>query len=135
MKPTNKQTQKFRPLLEVFTIAALSFVIHQFVLSFFYPNIQKEFHYTISTIYGFFVICSSIIVLILIKMKQKNIDSVGNTFLLITCIKMALSYIVVLPILGNITKIAQIEKFNFFVVFALFLSIETIVTIRILNKK
>jgi hypothetical protein len=45
-----------------------------------------------------------------------------------------LSYIVVLPILQNTTKAGQLEKFNFFVVFSLFLAIETIVTIRILNK-
>jgi hypothetical protein len=135
MKPTNNKFHKLRPLLEVIIITVLSFVIHQSVLSFFYPNIQDDFHYPISIIYGFFVFCSLVIVMILMKIKQKNIDSVGNTFLLITCIKMALSYIVVFPILENTTKSGQLEKFNFFVVFALFLSIETIVTIRILNKK
>jgi hypothetical protein len=135
MKLTNNQLQKFRPLLETITIATISFVIHQLILLFFYSNLQKNFHYSITTIYAFFIICSLLIVLILIRMKEKNIDSVGNTFLLITCIKMALSYIFVLPILENITKSGQLEKFNFFVVFALFLSIETIVTIRILNKK
>jgi hypothetical protein len=135
MKLTSNQLQKFRPLLETITIATISFVIHQLILFFFYSNLQKNFHYSITTIYAFFIICSLLIVLILIRMKEKNIDSVGNTFLLITCIKMALSYIFVLPILENSTKSGQLEKFNFFVVFALFLSIETIVTIRILNKK
>jgi hypothetical protein len=135
MKLRNNQLQKFRPLLEVMTIASISFVIHQLILTFFYPNIQEKFHYSIAAIYSFFVLCSITIVLILLKMKEKNIDSVGNIFLLLTCIKMAISYIIVLPILQNITKEAQLEKFNFFVAFALFLTIETIVTIRILNKK
>ena len=130
-----KLTNKYRPLAEVIAIALPSFVIHQLFLGVFYPNIQDGFHYSIPTIYAFFIICSLLIVVLLIKIKDKNIDSVGNSFLLVTCIKMALSYIVVLPLLGSITKNGQLEKFNFFVVFALFLSIETIVTIRILNKK
>ncbi len=135
MKQINNDNQKFRPLIEVIAIASISFVIHLVLLALFYPIIQESFHYSITTIYSFFVICSILIILILIKTKEKNIDSVGNTFLLITCIKMALSYLFVLPLLNNITKEGQLEKFNFFVVFALFLSIETIVTIRILNKK
>jgi TM2 domain-containing membrane protein YozV len=130
-----KLTNRYRPLLEVIGIALTSFIIHQLILGLFYPNIQDDFHYSITTIYAYFIICSLLIILLLIKIKEKNIDSVGNTFLLITCIKMALSYILVMPLLGNITKNGQLEKFNFFVVFALFLSIETIVTIRILNKK
>lgn len=131
MKPTNK----YRPLLEVFFIALTSFTVHQLILGFFYPNIQVDFHYSTRTIYAFFIICSLLIVLILIQMKEKNIDSVGNTFLLVTCLKMVPSYIIVMPLLDNISKNGQIEKFNFFIIFALFLAIETVVTIRILNKK
>jgi hypothetical protein len=131
---TNKAS-KFRPLIEIVGIGSISFLLHQAILQVFYPKTEAFFHYSLITIYGFFIFCSVLIVMILMKIKQKNIDSVGNTFLLITCIKMALSYIVVFPILENTTKSGQLEKFNFFVVFALFLSIETIVTIRILNKK
>ena len=134
MKVINKAS-KFRPILEVLGIAIISFLLHQLFLFFFYTNSQSQFYYSLLTIYGFFICCSLIIVLILIKVNEKNINSVGNSFLLATCIKMGLSYIVVLPLLQNFTKIGQLEKFNFFVVFALFLSIETIVTIRILNKK
>ncbi len=135
LKTSMKLTNKYRPLIEVIVIALPSFLIHQLILKLLYPNIQDNFHYSITTIYTFFVVCSLLIVMILIKIKEKNINSVGNTFLLITCVKMALSYIIVLPLLENISKNGQLEKFNFFVVFALFLSIETIVTIRILNKK
>lgn len=129
-----KLTNKFRPLLEVVISAFILFCINQLILRFFYPNIQDNFHYSIFTIYLFFISCSLIITLILIRIYERNIDLVGNTFLLITCIKMVLSYIFVWPLLGNITKVVQIEKFNFFIVFASFLAIETIVTIRILNK-
>jgi hypothetical protein len=47
---------------------------------------------------------------------------------------MAIAYIVLLPILNADTKSVAIEKINFFIVFALFLAIETIITIRIVNN-
>jgi hypothetical protein len=98
------------------------------------PKVQG-FHFSIETIYGFFFFCSLIILLILIKVKTKNIDSVGYTFLLVTCIKMAISYAVLYPILHSGNPNVRIEKVNFFIIFALFLAIETIVTVRILNNK
>jgi hypothetical protein len=39
------------------------------------------------------------------------------------------------PILKNTAISATIEKTNFFVMFIVFLAIETVVTIRILNEK
>jgi hypothetical protein len=86
-------------------------------------------------VYGFFFVCSVVILFILIKVKDKNIDNVGYTFLLVTFIKMGISYAVLSPILHSGNPNIQIEKLNFFVIFALFLTIETIVTARILNKK
>jgi hypothetical protein len=68
-------------------------------------------------------------------MKEKNIDSVGQTFLLVTSIKMALAYVLLHPILQNTSKLITPEKSNFFLIFAVFLTIETLVTIRMLNKK
>jgi hypothetical protein len=97
-------------------------------------NLQG-FHFPIEIIYGFFFICSLLIIFILIKVKEKNIDNVGYTFLLVTCIKMALSYVVLSPILNSGNLNLRIEKLNFFVIFALFLTIETVVTVRILNNK
>ena len=70
-----------------------------------------------------------------VKVKEKNIDNVGYTFLLITCIKMAVSYAVLYPILHSGNLNVKVEKIDFFIIFALFLTIETIVTIRILNNK
>ena len=128
--------KKYQPILEVLVISALVYLVHKLVF-FLNQNNPKfqNFHFPIETIYEFFFICSIIIVFILIKVKEKNIDNVGYTFLLVTCVKMALSYVVLSPILDSENSNVRIEKLNFFVVFAIFLTIETIVTIRILSNK
>jgi uncharacterized membrane protein len=127
---------KYRPIIEVVAISFLVYLAHKliFLLNENNPKFQG-FHYCIETIYEFFFVCSVVIIFILIKVKEKNIDNVGYTFLLVTCIKMALSYALLYPILQSGTPILRIEKINFFIVFALFLTIETVVTIRILNSK
>ena len=128
--------KKFQPILEVLILSSVVYLIHKLV--FFLNNDNPKlqgFNFSIETIYEFFFICSVIIVFILIIVKEKNIDNVGYTFLLITCVKMAVSYAVLSPILQSRNTNVSIEKLNFFLVFALFLTIETIVTARILNNK
>lgn len=128
--------KKYQPILEVFVISVLAFLAHKLFL-FWNENNPKfhNFYFPIEVIYIFFLLCSTVIIFILIKVREKSIDNVGYTFLLITFIKMGISYAVLYPILhsGNIN--ANTEKINFFFVFSLFLTIETIVTIRILNNK
>jgi hypothetical protein len=128
--------KKFQPILEVFLLSTLVYLIHKlvFFLNDDNPKLQG-FNFSIETIYEFFFICSVIIIFILIKVKEKNIDNVGYTFLLVTCIKMAVSYAILSPILHSGNPNVSIEKLNFFIIFALFLTIETIVTVRILNNK
>ena len=128
--------KKFQPILEVLILSSFVYLIHKlvFFLNDDNPKLQG-FNFSIETIYEFFFICSVIIVFILIKVKEKNIDNVGYTFLLVTCLKMAVSYAVLSPILHSGNPNVRIEKLNFFLIFALFLTIETIVTARILNNK
>lgn len=128
--------KKYRPILEVVSLSMLVYLVHKFV--FFinenHPKLQG-FHFPIEVVYGFFFICSLLIIILLIEVKKKNIDNVGYTFLLVTCIKIAISYAILSPILNSNHSNVRIEKINFFIIFALFLTIETIVTIRILNNK
>lgn len=128
--------KKQQPLFEVSLLAILLYFVHKLV--FFLKNSNpyfKGFHFPIEFVYGFFFVCSLLIILIMIKVNQKNIDNVGFTFILVTFIKMALSYTVLSPILNSGSSNVRIEKINFFIIFALFLTIETIVTVRILNNK
>ena len=127
--------KKFQPLLEVFIASFLIFGFHK---AFFYfneknPNYQN-FRFSLEKIYSFFLICSLLIIFILTLVKEKSIDNVGNAFLLTTCLKIGISFVLLNPILNSGNPNIGFEKMNFFVIFALFLIIETVVTIRILNN-
>ncbi len=128
--------KKYKPILEAVSVSIMVYLLHKlyFFLNDNNPKFQ-DFHFPIEVVYLFFFSCSLIILFILLKAKDKNIDNVGHTFLLVTCIKMALSSIILYPILNSGNPNVGIEKMNFFIVFAVFLAIETIITIRILNNK
>lgn len=126
--------KKYRPVLELILFSALAFVLHILYFHFFKAGKIASFLYSLPELYGFFFGCSFVILLILIRMKAKNIDSVGNTFMLLTCVKMVLAYVLLHPILESTHANVASEKTNFFVIFAIFLTIETGVSIRLLNK-
>lgn len=128
--------KKYRSILEILVASVVAFVFHKlyFVL-FNLQDFEDNFQHPLIVLYSFFLIFSIVIVLILLRVKFKNIDSVGNTFLLLTFIKMGIAYVLLLPILNSSFRFIKVEKLNFFIIFAIFLTIETIVTIRILNNK
>lgn len=128
--------KKYQSILEILVISILSYSIHKlvFLLNDKNPKFQN-FHFPIEFIYAFFCLCSIVILLILITVKSQNIDSVGSVFILATCIKIAVSYIVLSPIIHSGNLNMKVERIDFFIIFILFLTIETVVTIRILNKK
>ena len=113
--------KKFQPILEVLILSSFVYLMHKlvFFLNDDNPKLQG-FNFSIETIYEFFFICSVIIVFILIKVKEKNIDNVGYSFLLVTCAKMAISYAVLSPILHSGNPNVSIEKHNYFIIFAFF---------------
>ena len=128
--------KKYLPIIEVIVIAILAYLLHKL---FFYLNANnlkyQNFHTSIEVIYGFFTICSVIILFILLKVKDKSQEQVGYVFLFVTCAKMGIAYTVLSPILHSGNPNVAIQKINFFIIFAVFLAIETVVTIRILNNK
>ena len=127
--------KKFQPIYEVLIVSLLLFMAHKL---FFYWNENnpkyQNFYFSLETIYGFFSFSSIIIVSILLFVKNKSKDNVGNTFMLITCLKTGISFALLNPILNSGSQNIGIEKINFFVIFALFLALETVVTARILNN-
>ena len=127
---------KYRPVLEIFAISVIAYLLHKL---FFFLNDSNpgyhDFYYPIEIIYAFFFSCSIIILLILIQVNEKSVDNVGNVFLLVTCIKIGISYAVLSPILHSGKPNVGIEKINFFIFFAIFLAIEITFTIRILTNK
>lgn len=127
--------KKYQPLLEVLLVSVAAFLLHQLFFWCCRNGQTSELYYSLLELYGFFLGCSLCIIFLLILVKSKSIDNVGYTFLLLTCVKMAIAYAFLMPILKIEGQNGTFEKSNFFVVFALFLAIETMVTIRILNNK
>lgn len=127
--------KKYQPVLEVLLVSILLYIAHKLFFAFSkYNEISQSFSYSIETLYIFFTVCSLILLFVLIKVKQMNIDNVGHTYLLITFIKMGLAYFFLYTILNSTHINLKIEKINFFIVFFLFLTMETTISIRLLNK-
>lgn len=133
---TNPFYRKWLPLLQVFALSACCYLIHRLLFFWFVDErVSQSLYYSLSELYLFFFSCSILIMTILIFVGQKSLDYVGYTFLLVTVLKMVGAYFFLLPVLWEQGKYIQFEKGNFFVVFALFLTIETLVAARILNNK
>jgi ABC-type transport system involved in cytochrome c biogenesis permease subunit len=125
--------RKFLPIAYAAACAIAAFAVHKSALHFGFPGLEDTFYYPIATVYGFFLACSVAILAILIFIRHKSIDNVGYTFLFLTCAKMGVAYAFLhRAISENGPRIAD-EKINFFIVFAIFLTIETVLTIRILG--
>lgn len=128
--------KKYKPILELTLVSVFLYLVHKLFFYFNRDNTNfQNFHASLESVYVFFFLCSVIIIYILIQVKAKSQENVGYVFLLVTCIKMGLSYMMLSPIAHSGNQNAPIEKINFFIIFALFLAIETILTIRILNNK
>ena len=93
-----------------------------------------KYYFTLESIYLFFSIFLVIILTTSFIINKKNKDIVGLVFLFNTGIKLILSYIIFKSAIDISNKNNQ-ERINIFIVFILFLAIETISTIRLLNKK
>lgn len=122
-------------LKPLFLIAFPIFSIHVLVFHFSSWNEKQEaFYYSIPFLYLLYFIFSKITLFIIHSISKKNFDNTGMSFMIITTIKMALSYFIAKPILEKSEELT-LEKLNFFFIFILFLAIETVSTIFILNKK
>lgn len=133
-KTKRMNLKNYKPLLGVLALSALAYVLHKIVFYAFKIN-DSAFFYSIETLYLVFLALSIVVVAVLLKVKERSFDNVGMSFLLGTSIKMIFCYLLVKPILQASNVNSSIEKKNFFIIFILFLAIETIITIRILNEK
>ena len=102
----------------------------------FAPNlVESEFIYSLPKLYGLFFLLSALILFILIIISQISMTNVGFIFLFLTTFKMGVAYVFLKPILKAHLANPSIEKINFLVVFLLFLTIETWITIQLINTK
>ena len=128
--------KKQHPAILTLVFAIVLYCIHKAIFIFGFPKETiQSFVYPLELLYLFFGFSSVFIVYLLVKINLKNINNVGYTFLLVTSIKMALAYFFLQPILNSKTEFIKFEKMNFFIIFIIFLVIETAITIKMLNKK
>lgn len=112
----------------------LFYVIHKIIFEVIGCN-TDTFKYSLEALYGFFALFSIVIAITLSIVKEKDLDIVGNTFLLITSAKMVVCYVFGRPIINQENLNNTLEKANFFALFMLFLLFETIFTIYLVNVK
>jgi len=119
---------------EFFFFSFSLYIIHRLV--FLLPSLsvaQESFYFSITFLYVLFFIFSKAILFIVKKVSEKSFDNTGMVFMLVTFIKTGIVYFIVKPIIDSQNN--QIEKLNVFFIFICFLLIETVITMRILNKK
>ena len=126
--------KKLYPFLILLGIAVVLYAIHKMVFYGFSIN-QESFHYSLEILYLFFFVLSAIIFMILLVVKDRSFDNVGMSFLLATSIKMIICYLILRPLLQTPKGNNPEERINFFILFILFLTIETLFTIRLVNEK
>lgn len=130
------RSSKIKAVLEILLYGIIGLLIHKLCFYFLVdPSLEASFAYSIPILYLFFLCFSVLIVLALDKVKKINIDYVGYTFLLLTSFKIGIAFIFAKPILSANLPKTPIEKLSFFIIFIYFLTIETYLTIRILNNK
>ena len=133
----NKHSMNFKnqkPFISLALFSGIAYVLHKFSFYLFKISVSS-FQYPIEVLYLLFFGMSTLIFIVLLKVKEKSFDNVGMSFLLGTSIKMVFCYLILKPILHIVTYDNTIEKVNFFGMFILFLLIETVLTIRILKEK
>tara|TARA_R110000868_G_scaffold346234_2_gene607283 strand:- start:223 stop:615 length:393 start_codon:yes stop_codon:yes gene_type:complete len=126
--------QSFKPLFNLTGLAILAYIIHRTAFHFLVID-DLNFYYSLEKLYLLFYVLSIIVFTILLKVKEKSFDNVGMSFLLSTSVKMIFCFLILKPLLKSTASENTLEKTNFFVIFILFLAIETILTIRLLNEK
>lgn len=126
--------KNYKTFLFLLISVIVGYVVHKLIFYFFNIN-SAVFYYSLEQLYGIFFMLSLMIILILLKIKERNFDQLGMSFLLLTTSKIVLYYLLLKPILDIKHYDIRTEKMNFFALFILFLTIETVVTIRILNEK
>ena len=103
---------------------------------FYVLNINQDtFSLFFRKLYLFFFLLSVIIFKVLLTVKEKSFDNVGMSFLLATSIKMIFCYLILRPLLQIPKPNNPTERINFFILFIVFLTIETLFTIRLVNEK
>jgi hypothetical protein len=127
---------EFKLFASILLFSVVLYGIHKFLFfQFLAQSLQSKFIYSLELLYGYFFMASVIIVSVLVFIRKKNLDNVGFTFLFLTVTKMGIAFFFMQAILNSEGIHQPTEKMSFFAIFILFLTIETVMAVRILNNK
>lgn len=129
------KTNEYKLLFKMFIISVLLYALHKLVFCQVLLQSDADFIYSINLLYGFFFLASVLISVVLLAVNKKNINNVGFTFLFLTVLKMGIAFFFLRPILSSTSSLMTLEKKNFLVIFLVFLAMETLVAVKILNNK
>jgi len=123
-----------KKIIPVLLVVGLLFVVHTSLFNVL--NISTHsFIYPLEELYFWFTVFSMLVIITLLLVQKKSFDNVGMSFLLTTSVKMIFCYLIVRPVLQRSSPDNTIEKLNFFGLFVVFLAIETLFTIYLVNEK
>lgn len=125
--------ENYRPLAELTAASIASFVVHQ--LFYYFLDVDTSaFSYSVIVLYATFFVIAIVTISLLMFIKRTNINSVGSTMMLLTCLKMVPAFMIMNPAIDLNVKNPGLERANFLIIFGVFLIIETVVAIRLLNR-
>lgn len=120
-------------VLSFVLVVCLVYAIHQLLFQCMSVDTQI-FTYSLEELYLGFSAISLVVLLVLLLISKRDMHLVGMTFMLLTTFKMIGCYALANFVLYKSKEITP-EKWNFFALFMVFLVLETVFTIKILNPK
>ena len=121
-------------LKKALLFSILGYAINTITLFFLPSTIVKSYQYwSVEGLFFIFSILTMVLLTILVAVMKKNFDQIGMVFLILTSVKMVAAFFIGKSIIYAPEN--QLEKINFYGIFAYFLLLETILTSYLLNKK
>ncbi|MGB5820137.1 MAG: hypothetical protein WBG90_11695 [Saonia sp.] len=118
-------------IIKLFGFSLLLFAVHYYVLLQFFSG---QLYFPIWTIYCFNALLVLGVYLVLSFYAKKGRQNMFKLFLILTLVKMALVIVFLLPLFLKKSGHTQVEVFNFFIPYFLFLAFETIGLNKFLQK-
>lgn len=108
------------------------FLVHHFVVSKIFANYY--FYYPTYSIYLFLFTITTIIILLTIVINKNYKEKTGFAFLALSVFKMLFSVVFLIPLIKSEMQNKLPDTISFFAAFFVFLTLETIFVIKIINK-
>ena len=127
----NKKLKSFLLVLIPFTL--LFFSLQYFVVE--HLKETKTFFYSTWSIYTFHFFATLLIYLFIVFVQKTFSDKTGFAFMACSLLKMMAAVIFLLPLIMNKEQSALNDVITFFIPYFLYLLLETVFTVKMLNNK